>query len=146
MNNPIILLVEDNPDDEALTLRAFKKSNVRNEVVVMRDGAEALAYLFPGDGDTPSPALVLLDLNLPKVGGLEVLHRMRADERTRLIPVVVLTSSKLEEDILDSYRNGANAYVRKPVKFSDFTEAVNALGVFWLLMNEPVPAIGTKSD
>jgi two-component system response regulator len=148
MKTPVILLVEDNPDDEALTLRAFKKSNVRNEVLVMRDGAEALAYLFPGDGggDTPYPALVLLDLNLPKVGGLEVLHRMRADERTQLIPVVVLTSSKLEEDILDSYRNGANAYVRKPVKFSDFTEAVNALGVFWLLMNEPVPARGTKSD
>ncbi len=151
MSNPIILLVEDNPDDEALTLRAFKKSNVHNEVVVVRDGAEALAYLFPGDdggdgGDPPYPALILLDLNLPKVGGLEVLHRMRADERTRLIPVVVLTSSKLEEDILDSYRNGANAYVRKPVKFSDFTAAVNALGVFWLLMNEPVPVRGTKSD
>jgi two-component system response regulator len=152
MKTPVILLVEDNPDDEALTLRAFKKSNVRNEVLVMRDGAEALAYLFPGGGDgggggdTPYPALVLLDLNLPKVGGLEVLHRIRADERTQLIPVVVLTSSKLEEDILDSYRNGANAYVRKPVKFSDFTEAVNALGVFWLLMNEPVPAHGTKSD
>jgi two-component system response regulator len=154
MKTPVILLVEDNPDDEALTLRAFKKSNVRNEVLVMRDGAEALAYLFPGGdggggdggGDMPYPALVLLDLNLPKVGGLEVLHRIRADERTQLIPVVVLTSSKLEEDILDSYRNGANAYVRKPVKFSDFTEAVNALGVFWLLMNEPVPARGTKSD
>jgi two-component system response regulator len=154
MSNPIILLVEDNPDDEALTLRAFQKSNVRNEVVVVRDGAEALAYLFPGGaggnggngGDPPYPALVLLDLNLPKVGGLEVLHKMRADERTRLIPVVVLTSSKLEDDILDSYRNGANAYVRKPVKFSDFTAAVNALGVFWLLMNEPVPVHGTKSD
>jgi two-component system response regulator len=147
MKTPVILLVEDNPDDEALTLRAFKKSNVRNEVIVVRDGAEALAYLFPGDGgDTPYPALVLLDLNLPKVGGLEVLHRIRADERTQLIPVVVLTSSKLEEDILDSYRNGANAYVRKPVKFSDFTEAVNALGVFWLLMNEPAPARGSKSD
>jgi two-component system response regulator len=150
MRNPVILLVEDNPDDEALTLRAFKKSNVRNEVVVMRDGAEALAYLFPGDGDgdggTPYPALVLLDLNLPKVGGLEVLHRIRADERTRLIPVVVLTSSKLEEDILDSYRNGANAYVRKPVNFADFAEAVRALGVFWMLLNEPVPGLGPKSD
>jgi two-component system response regulator len=148
MKTPTILLVEDNPDDEALTLRAFKKSDVRNEVVVMRDGAEALAYLFSGDGDggTPCPAVVLLDLNLPKVGGLEVLHKMRADERTRLIPVVVLTSSKLDEDILDSYRNGANAYVRKPVKFSDFTEAVKALGVFWLLMNEPIPDHGPKSD
>ena len=149
MTNQTILLVEDNPDDEALTLRAFNKSNIRNEVVVMRDGAEALAYLFPGDSDSesaPRPALILLDLNLPKVGGLEVLRRMRADERTQMIPVVVLTSSKLEEDILDSYRNGANAYVRKPVKFSDFTEAVKALGVFWLLLNEPVPASGRKSD
>jgi two-component system, response regulator len=135
-----ILLVEDNPDDEALTLRAFKKSDIRNEVVVLRDGAEALAYLFPGNGATvPRPALILLDLNLPKVGGLEVLRRMRADERTQMIPVVVLTSSKLDEDILDSYRNGANAYVRKPVNFSDFAEAVRTLGVFWLLLNEPVP-------
>ena len=143
MTTPTILLVEDNPDDEALTLRAFKRSNIRNEIIVVRDGAEALAYLFPGNGDAaPSPALILLDLNLPKIGGLEVLRTMRADERTALIPVVVLTSSKLEEDILDSYRNGANAYVRKPVKFSDFTEAVNALGVFWLLMNEPVPNHG----
>ena len=134
------MLVEDNPDDEALTLRAFQKSNIRNEVVVLRDGAEALAYLFPGNGGTvPHPALILLDLNLPKVGGLEILRRMRADERTQMIPVVVLTSSKLDEDILDSYRNGANAYVRKPVKFSDFTAAVKALGVFWLLLNEPVP-------
>jgi CheY-like chemotaxis protein len=142
-----ILLVEDNPDDEALTLRAFKKSKIRNEVVVMRDGAEALAYLFPSNGDAvPYPALVLLDLNLPKVGGLEVLRKMRADERTHLMPVVVLTSSKLEEDILDSYRNGANAYVRKPVKFSDFAEAVSTLGVFWLLLNEPVPGYGPESD
>ena len=147
MTSRTILLVEDNPDDEALTLRAFKKSNIRNEVVVMRDGAEALAYLFPGNGDAaPCPALILLDLNLPKVGGLEVLHKMRADERTQMIPVVVLTSSKLEEDILDSYRNGANAYVRKPVKFSDFTEAVRALGVFWLLLNEPAPSHAPESD
>lgn len=145
MTSRTILLVEDNPDDEALTLRAFKKNNIRNEVVVMRDGAEALAYLLPGDGRS-CPALVLLDLNLPKIGGLEVLRRMRADERTRLIPVVVLTSSKLEEDILDSYRNGANAYVRKPVNFSDFAEAVRTLGVFWLLLNEPVPSLGPKSD
>jgi len=143
MINGTILLVEDNPDDEALTLRAFKKNKIRNEVVVMRDGAEALAHLLPADGDgAPLPALVLLDLNLPKVGGLEVLRKMRADERTKLIPVVVLTSSKLEEDILDSYRNGANAYVRKPVRFSDFTEAIKTLGVFWLLMNEPVPVPG----
>lgn len=145
MTSRTIVLVEDNPDDEALTLRAFKKNNIRNEVVVMRDGAEALAYLLPGDGRS-CPALVLLDLNLPKIGGLEVLRRMRADERTRLIPVVVLTSSKLEEDILDSYRNGANAYVRKPVNFSDFAEAVRALGVFWLLLNEPAPSLGPESD
>lgn len=140
MTSQPILLVEDNPDDEALTLRAFEKSNISNEVVVARDGAEALAYLFPGDGyDVPRPALILLDLNLPKVGGLEVLRRMQADARTRLIPVVVLTTSKQEEDILDSYRSGANAYVRKPVKFSDFADTVRALGVFWLLLNEPAP-------
>ena len=149
MTSQTILLVEDNPDDEALTLRAFEKSNIRNEVVVLRDGAEALAYLFPGDGDgdgAPRPALILLDLNLPKVGGLEVLRRMRTDERTRLIPVVVLTSSKLDEDILDSYRSGANAYVRKPVRFSDFADAVRALGVFWLRLNEPAPSRGSESD
>ena len=145
MTSRTILLVEDNPDDEALTLRAFDKSNIHNKVVVKRDGAEALAYLFPGDGDgPPPPALMLLDLNLPKVGGLEVLRRMRSDERTKMIPVVVLTSSKLEEDVLVSYRNGANAYVRKPVKFSEFTEAVKALGVFWLLLNEPVPSVAPK--
>ena len=147
MKSQTIVLVEDNPDDEALTLRAFEKSNIRNKVVVLRDGAEALAYLFPDNGDgAPRPALILLDLNLPKVGGLEVLRKMRADERTHLIPVVILTSSKLEEDILDSYRNGANAYVRKPVNFADFAEAVRALGVFWMLLNEPVPGLGPKSD
>jgi two-component system response regulator len=147
MTSRTILLVEDNPDDEALTLRAFKKSNIRNEVVVVRDGAEALAYLHPGESaGPPPPALILLDLNLPKVGGLEVLRRMRADERTRVLPVVVLTSSKLEEDVLDSYRNGANAYVRKPVEFSEFAEAVRTLGVFWLLLNEPVPSSGPGSD
>ena len=151
MTGRTILLVEDNPDDEALTLRAFKKSNISDEIVVMRDGAAALEYLFGngngnGNGDAvPYPALILLDLNLPKVGGLEVLHTMRADERTQMIPVVVLTSSGLDEDILDSYRNGANAYVRKPVKFSDFAEAVRAVGAFWLLLNEPVPASGPES-
>jgi two-component system response regulator len=146
-----ILLVEDNPDDVTLTLRAFKKSNFSNEVVVVRDGAEALAYLFPDDGDgdgldAPCPALILLDLNLPKVGGLEILRRMQADARTQLIPVVVLTSSKLEEDILDSYRSGANAYVRKPVKFADFADAVRAVGVFWLLLNEPAPSRAPESN
>jgi two-component system response regulator len=149
MTSQPILLVEDNPDDEALTLRAFEKSNISNEVVVARDGAEALAYLFPADGDgdgVPRPALILLDFNLPKVGGLEVLRKMQADARTRLIPVVVLTSSKQEEDILESYRSGANAYVRKPVRFSDFADAVRALGVFWLLLNEPAPSRGPESD
>jgi two-component system response regulator len=144
-----ILLIEDNPDDEALTLRAFKKSNISNEIVVVRDGAEALAYLFPADGDgldAPCPALVLLDLNLPKVGGLEILRRMQADARTQPIPVVVLTSSKLEEDIFDSYRSGANAYVRKPVKFSEFADAVRAVGVFWLLLNEPAPSRAPESN
>jgi CheY-like chemotaxis protein len=151
MTSQTILLVEDNPDDEALTLRAFRKGNIRNEVIVARDGAEALAYLFPDDDDgggggAQYPALMLLDLNLPKIGGLEVLRRMQADARTQMIPVVVLTSSKLEEDILDSYRSGANAYVRKPVKFADFAEAVRALGVFWLLLNEPVPSRAPESD
>ena len=146
MTNKPILLVEDNPDDEALTLRAFKKSNIGNEIVVARDGAEALAYIFPGEGaDTPRPALILLDLNLPKVGGLEILRRMHADKRTQLIPVVVLTSSKLEEDILDSYRNGANAYVRKPVKFAEFADAVRSVGLFWLLLNKPVPSRESES-
>jgi two-component system response regulator len=148
MNDKTILLVEDNPDDEALTLRAFKKSNISNEIVVVRDGAEALAHFFGnGSGNAaPHPALILLDLNLPKVGGLEVLRQLRADERTQMIPVVVLTSSKLEEDILDSYNNGANAYVRKPVKFSDFAEAVRAVGVFWLFLNEPAPSHRPEPD
>ena len=151
MTSKPILLVEDNPDDVTLTLRAFKKSNFSNEVVVVRDGAEALAYLFPDDGDgdgldAPCPALILLDLNLPKVGGLEILRRMQADARTQMIPVVVLTSSKLEEDILDSYRSGANAYVRKPVKFADFADAVRAVGVFWLLLNEPAPSRAPESN
>jgi two-component system response regulator len=133
-----ILLVEDNPDDEALTLRALKKSNILNEVTVARDGAEAVACLFEGDRtDTARPALVLLDLKLPKVDGFEVLRRIRADERTRLIPVVILTSSGQEEDILEGYLGGANAYVRKPVAFAGFAEAVRALGMFWLLVNEP---------
>ena len=147
MTSGIIVLVEDNPDDEALTLRAFKKNNIRNEVVVLRDGAEALAHLLPGDGNPDGVAgSRSARLESPKIGGLEVLRRMRADEHTRLIPVVVLTSSKLEEDILDSYRNGANAYVRKPVNFAEFAEAVRTLGVFWMLLNEPVPSLGPESD
>jgi CheY-like chemotaxis protein len=140
MTNRSILLVEDNPDDEALTLRALKKNNILNEVTVAHDGAEALEYLFAGGhpGKAP-PGLILLDLNLPKVDGLEVLRRIRADERTQIIPVVVLTSSRLDEDILASYRSGANAYVRKPVQFSEFADAVAALGMFWLLLNESAP-------
>jgi two-component system response regulator len=138
MNARRILLVEDNPDDEALTLRALKKSNILNEVTVARDGAEAVACLFEGDRDgTARPALILLDLKLPKVDGFEVLRRIRVDERTRLIPVVILTSSGQEEDILEGYLGGANAYVRKPVAFAGFAEAVRALGMFWLLVNEP---------
>jgi len=135
-----ILLVEDNSDDEALTIRAFEKNNIRNQVVVARDGAEAVDQLRAIDGgDVPPPLLILLDLKLPKIDGLEVLRRLRDDERTQLIPVVVLTSSKLDEDIIASYRNGANGYVRKPVKFAEFAEAVSTLGMFWLLLNEAAP-------
>ena len=139
-----ILLVEDNQNDEALTLRALKKNHIMNEVVVARDGAEALDYLF-GTGahagrdlDT-MPQVVLLDLNLPRVGGLDVLRRIREDERTKYLAVVVLTSSKEDEDLIRSYSSGANAYVRKPVGFSEFTEAVKTLGLFWLLLNETAP-------
>jgi two-component system response regulator len=147
MTDRPILLVEDNPDDEALTLRALKKNNIVNEVNVAHDGAEALEYLFRGDGaSVPRPGLVLLDLKLPKIDGLEVLRRIRADERTRIIPVVVLTSSKLEDDVLSSYQSGANSYVRKPVRFADFAEAVRTLGVFWLQLNESAPESTSASD
>ena len=124
----------------ALTLRALKKNNILNPINVATDGAEALKFLFDGDRtDLTGPGLILLDLKLPKVDGLEVLHRIRTDERTKLVPLVVLTSSKLEEDILSSYRNCANAYVRKPVNFAEFAEAIKTVGLFWLLLNEPVP-------
>ncbi|MBA3499853.1 MAG: response regulator [Myxococcota bacterium] len=142
--NKFILLVEDNATDEKLTLRAFKKSGVWNEVVVVRDGAEALDFLFGmgayegRDANVP-PTIVLLDLKLPKIDGMEVLRRMRADPRTRLIPVVVLTASREEEDVIGSYSLGANAYVRKPVEFNEFMTAAKTLGLFWLLLNEPVP-------
>ena len=140
MTNPPVLLVEDNPNDETLMLRAFKKGGFVNEVVVARDGAEALAYLLPADeAGWIRPALILLDLKLPKVDGLEVLRRIRADARTALIPVVILTTSAEEEDVAAGYTGGANAYVRKPVKFSAFAEAVNAIGVFWLFLSEPLP-------
>jgi len=147
MTNRGILLVEDNPDDEALTLRALRKNNILNEVAVAHDGVEAIEYLFAdGSADVTLPGLVLLDLNLPKVDGLEVLRRIRADERTQFIPVVVLTSSKEQEDILAGYRCGANGYVRKPVNFADFAEAVRTLGTFWLLLNETASDFIPPSD
>jgi two-component system response regulator len=137
----VILLVEDNPDDEALTLRALKKNDIQNQVVVARDGAQALEYLF-GTGERKerdpkvSPELVLLDLKLPRVDGLEVLRRIRADERTRLLPVVILTSSKEQRDLVEGYGYGANSYIRKPVDFGQFVEAVRQLGLYWLVLNE----------
>ena len=147
MTDRPILLVEDNPDDEMLTLRALRKNNIVNNVTVARDGAEALEHLFPDDSsDVTPPGLILLDLKLPKVDGLEVLRKIRADERTEIIPVVVLTSSKLDEDVIASYRNGANGYVRKPVKFSEFVEAISTLGLFWLLLNEAAPDFVRSSD
>jgi two-component system, response regulator len=147
MTSRSILLVEDNPDDEALTLRALAKNNILNEVNVARDGAEALAFLFRGNGAKVTlPGLILLDLKLPKIDGLEVLRRIRADERTQIIPVVILTSSKQQEDVLASYQGGANSYVRKPVKFAEFADAVGALGVFWLMLNEPAPEFIPASD
>jgi CheY-like chemotaxis protein len=140
MSQKPILLVEDNEDDEKLTLRALKKNHILNEVVVARDGVEALTYLFPASGANVLPQVILLDLNLPRVNGVEVLKRVRSEERTKFLPVVVLTSSKQEEDIARSYAVGANAYVRKPVEFAEFMEAVRALGCFWLLLNESPPA------
>ena len=130
----MLLLVEDNPSDEVLTLRSLKKHNIVNEVVVARDGVEAVEYLL--DDSKQLPDLVLLDLKLPRLSGLEVLQRIRNEERTKMLPVVVLTSSSQDEDIVSSYRMGANSYVRKPVRFSDFSEAVRQLGVYWLLINE----------
>jgi CheY-like chemotaxis protein len=141
----VILLVEDNPDDEALTLRALKNNNISNEVVVAHDGAEALEYLF-GEGmyagrDTQiMPQVVLLDLKLPKVDGFDVLRKMRADERTKRLPVVILTSSNEEQDRISGYDLGANSYVRKPVEFNNFSEAVKHLGLYWLLLNQTAPA------
>jgi len=144
MENKMILLVEDNPDDEALTLRALKKSNIMNKVVVARDGAEALDFLFCtgtyADRDPNNkPQVILLDLKLPKVDGLEVLRHIRADERTRLLPVVILTSSKEEQDMIKGYSLGANSYVRKPVDFNQFVESVRQLGLYWLILNEAPP-------
>ncbi len=144
-NNKVILLVEDNPDDEALTLRALKKNNIKNEVVVARDGAEALEFLFgtgkyAGRNTDVIPQVVLLDLKLPKVEGLEVLRQVRADKRTKLLPVVILTSSNEEQDRIQGYGLGANSYVRKPVDFSQFLDAARQLGLYWLVLNEAPPA------
>lgn len=139
-----ILLVEDNADDEALALRALEKNQIQNTIVVARDGAEALDYLFgtgvyAGRDMTTMPAVVLLDLKLPKIDGLEVLRRIRADEGTKLLPVVILTSSKEDRDLINGYSLGANSYVRKPVDFTQFAEAVRHLGLYWLLLNERPP-------
>ena len=144
MDNKVILLVEDNPRDEALTLRALKKSNIVNDVIVARDGVEALDYFFgeaaqENSEARPIPQLVLLDLKLPKIDGLEVLRRLRADKSTRRLPVVVFTSSSEEEDMISSYSLGANSYVRKPVEFEQFLEATKQLGLYWLVLNEAPP-------
>ena len=144
MEEKIILLVEDNPDDVELTLRAFKKNNILNRVIIAKDGAEALDFLF-GTGTYAGrelkdlPVVILLDLKLPKIDGMEVLRRIRQDNRTKLIPVVILTSSAEPKDVVNGYSLGANAYVRKPVEFSQFVEAMRNLGLFWLLSNEPPP-------
>ena len=144
MESATILLVEDNPDDQALTLRALRKNNLGNKVFVARDGAETLDFLFCtgayADRDPHDmPQIILLDLKLPKVDGLEVLRRIRADERTRLFPVVILTSSNEERDLIEGYKNGANSYIRKPVDFNQFADAIRQLGLYWLVLNEPPP-------
>lgn len=141
----MILLVEDNPDDEALTLRALNKSKIANKIVVVRDGVEALEYLFCtgayADRDPLElPQVTLLDLKLPKVDGLEVLRRIRSEARTKMLPVVILTSSKEEQDIINAYSIGVNSYIRKPVDFNQFVEAIGQLGLYWLVLNEPPPS------
>ncbi|MDP8299620.1 MAG: response regulator [Candidatus Tantalella remota] len=142
MDRKIILLVEDNEDDVKLTLNAFKEENIENKVKVINDGEEALDFIFgtgkyEGDEGVSSIAVVLLDIKLPKVDGLEILKRIRADERTKLLPVVILTSSKEEQDIINGYKLGCNSYVRKPVEFDKFSKEVKELGMYWLLINEP---------
>jgi CheY-like chemotaxis protein len=143
-NNKVILLVEDNPDDEALAIRALKRHHVGNEIVVAHDGVEALDYLFgrgayEGRDISNKPSVVLLDLKLPRVDGLEVLRQLREDPRTKFLPVVVLTTSTEEGDVINSYSLGCNSYIRKPVDFVHFSEAIRQLGMYWLLMNEPPP-------
>jgi two-component system, response regulator len=144
MESSVILLVEDNPDDEELTLRALKKNNIKNEVVVATNGVEALDYLFAegmhaGRDTRVMPQVILLDLKLPKLDRFQVLRRMRSDERTKLLPVVILTSSDEEQDRINGYGLGANSYVRKPVEFGDFIEAVRQLGLYWLILNQTAP-------
>jgi CheY-like chemotaxis protein len=146
MNEKIILLVEDNPDDVTLTLRALKKNNIVNEVVVAKDGVEALDYLFgagmyEGRDTSVMPIVTLLDLKLPKLDGMEVLKRVRGNERTKLIPIVILTSSKEENDLINGYSLGANSYIRKPVDFNQFSEAIRELGLYWILLNESPPVL-----
>jgi DNA-binding response OmpR family regulator len=142
MSEHIILLVEDDPDHEALAIRALRKANVANEIKVARDGAEAIEYMQGiAEGKNPIPQLVLLDLKLPKVEGLDVLRSIRASEKTALLPVVVLTSSDEERDIVASYRLGVNSYIRKPVNFTDFAEATRQLGMYWLLLNQCPPTL-----
>jgi DNA-binding response OmpR family regulator len=150
MQNTSILLVEDNPDHEALTIRALKKAHMANDIIVAHDGAEAMELLFGVEGDTgrrpiPVPQLILLDLKLPKVDGLDVLHRLRAAPRTKLVPVVVLTSSDEEGDVVTSYKLGANSYVCKPVDFVQFMEATKQLGLYWLVLNEAPKAAGAAA-
>jgi two-component system response regulator len=149
MPEKTILLVEDNPDDEMLTLRAFRKNDISNEVVVARDGVEALDYLLctgPHAGRNPEdqPAIILLDLKLPKLDGLEVLRRLRAHNYTKIVPVIVLTSSKEDQDVVTSYSLGANSYIRKPVDFNKFSQAIGQLGLYWLVLNVTPPALSRK--
>ena len=151
MEEKIILLVEDNPDDVTLTERALKKSHILNKLMVAKDGAEALDYIF-GTGNftgrdmNSMPEVVLLDLKLPKIDGLEVLKRIRSDKRTKLLPVVILTSSKEENDLINGYTLGANSYIRKPVNFNQFVEAIHQLGLYWLVLNESPPMDTRKSN
>lgn len=151
MTDKVILLVEDNPDDADLTMRAFKRHNILNEVVIAPDGSMALDYLFgtgvyEGRNTDIQPALILLDLNLPKIDGLEVLRRIRTDERTRYLPVVVLTSSKEDRDMVEAYNNHVNSYIRKPVDFVQFSEAIRLLGLYWLVINEMPPRLPRQTN
>ncbi|MBF0469597.1 MAG: response regulator [Desulfamplus sp.] len=140
MNHKTILLIEDNPSDIELTKRAFKKNNILNNLVVLEDGQEALDYLFnPAKSSEELPVIILLDLKLPRIDGMEVLRHIRSNPRTRRLPVIVLTSSREEQDIADSYDNGANSYIRKPVDFRQFAESIRTLGIYWLVLNEEPP-------